>query len=190
MIASAPVQLRWHGEAQHRAFLASLGLLDREPELTLDSMLALHRAVLPPTHPYRGRFRDTPIQIRFNGVTHWCPPPAPIAIERTAEALERVNGAIASGCRGPAMREAAGRALWEITDLHPFADGNGRVARSVASWMLTRGGHALLMDPGIYCHQRQADYFRALDSKRLDPTPWSRFFAELVGYCFREAPRL
>jgi hypothetical protein len=50
------------------------------------------------------------------------------------------------------MKAAAARAWFEITDLHPFGDGNGQVARSVASRMLIRGDYALVMDPGLCCH--------------------------------------
>jgi Fic family protein len=187
-VNTAPVQLRWDHASQHRAFLAGLGLLDNEPVLTLDVLLALHTILLPPSNPARGRFRDAPIQVRFNGVTHWVPPDATEAAARTTVTLERINGVVAAGERGDSMKAAAAVALWEITDLHPFADGNGRVARSVAAWMLTRGGYALLMDPGRYCHERRAEYFRALDSKVLDPAPWRAFFDGLVAWCFRRVP--
>jgi fido (protein-threonine AMPylation protein) len=86
------------------------------------------------------------------------------------------------------MKAAAAQAWFEITDLHPFGDGNGRVARSVASWMLIRGGYALLMDPGLCCHPRRDAYLWALDSKVLEPTPWHTFFDGVVEYCFRKAP--
>lgn len=184
----ASVQLRWDRASQHRAFLAGLGLLDRSPALTLDVLLALHTILLPPGNPCRGRFRDSPIQIRFNGVTHWQPPTAADAIERVAGTLDRITLEVFDGLRGEPMKAAAARAWFEITDLHPFGDGNGRVARSVASWMLIRGGYALLMDPGLYCHARRAAYFLALDSKVLDPRPWRAFFDGIVEYCFRKAP--
>jgi Fic family protein len=187
-MTAGSVQLRWDRASQHRAFLAGLGLLDRAPTLTLDVLLALHTVLLPPSNPYCGHFRDSPIQIRFNGVTHWQPPAAAEAIERTADTLARITLEVSDGRRGEPMKTAAARAWFEITDLHPFADGNGRVARSVASWMLIRGGYALLMDPGLYCHPRRVAYFRALDSKVLDPRPWRTFFDGIVEYCFRKAP--
>jgi Fic family protein len=181
----APVQLHWSAADQHAAFLGGLRLLNHTRRLSLDALLELHVILLPPTNPQRGRFRDQPIQVRFNGVTHWRPPLAVEAVERTASTLERVNTVMAAGLVPETARGCAARALFEITDLHPFADGNGRVARSVASWILIRGGFALLMDPGIYCRRRVDDYYRALDSKRLDPTLWEQFFDEMVGYCFR-----
>jgi hypothetical protein len=54
--------------------------------------------------------------------------------------------------------------------------------------MLIKGGYALLMDPGLYCHARRAEYFLALDSKVQDPGPWRAFFDGVVGHCFRKAP--
>lgn len=180
-----PVQLRWDRAGQHGAFLAGLRLLNRAPRLDLETLLELQTVLLPPSNPARGRYRDAPIQVRFNGVTHWRPPPPEEAVRLTAGTLERVNAAISSRLTGGAMKACAARALFEITDVHPFEDGNGRVARLVASWMLTRGGYALLMDPGLYCHERRDAYYHALDSKRLDTRPWTQFFEELVAHCFR-----
>ena len=185
MIAAQPVQLRWDRARQHRAFLAGLGLLDEAPALTSEVLLALHTVLLPPTNPACGRFRDAPVAIRFNGVAWWQPPDAADAVRRVAATLDRANDAVAEGQRGEAMMAAAATAWFEITDLHPFGDGNGRVARSVASWMLVRGGYALLMDPGLYCHARREEYFRALDSRVRDPTRWQEFFERVVSHCFR-----
>jgi len=187
-MTSGSVQLRWPRDAQHRAFLAGLGLLNQAPSLTRQDLLALHTRLLPPTNPSRGRFRDAPVRIRFHGVTHWQPPAAADAVERVTGTLDRASRAVADGCRGDPMKAAAARAWSEITELHPFADGNGRVARSVASWMLVNGGYALLMDPGLYCHARRDEYFLALDSKAQDPALWRGFFDGVVGHCFRRAP--
>jgi Fic family protein len=184
-VTGAPVQLRWHRGRQHAAFLEGLRLLNHAPELTMDVLLSLHTILLPPSHPDRGRFRDGPIKVRFNGVARWKPPPASEALGLTERTAGWVNAAVGQGLDPETAKANAARALFEITDVHPFRDGNGRVARSIAGWLLIRGGYALLMDPGVYCHDRRDDYYRALDSNNLDPAVWRGFFDELVGYCFR-----
>jgi Fic family protein len=184
-VIGAPVQLRWHRTRQHAAFLAGLRLLNHAPELTMGVLLALHTILLPPSHPDRGRFREGPIKVRFNGVARWEPPTATEALRLTEQTAGWINAAVSEGLHPETARASAARALFEITDIHPFCDGNGRVARSIASWLLIRGGYALLMDPGVYCHDRRDDYYRALDSNNLDPAVWRDFFDELVGYCFR-----
>ncbi len=178
------VRLRRDRADQHRALLRSLRVLGRAPVLTLELMLELHTVLLPPSHPDRGRFRDGPVSVRFNGIVQWVPPPAEVALARTQASLDRVAAALAAGLEGEAAVDVAGRILFAITDLHPFPDGNGRVARALATWVLLQGGWALLMDPGIYCHDRRAEYYRALDSHSRDPTLWPRFFAELTAFCF------
>ncbi len=147
-------------------------------------LLALHTVLLPPSHPRRGTFRDGPLVVRFNGVIQWRPPPAEEALRRTEQTLDWVNACVRNGMTADRALDRAARVLFEITDLHPFPDGNGRVARTLATWLMLQGGWALLMDPGIYCHERREDYYRALDSHSLDPTLWPRFFGELADYCF------
>jgi Fic family protein len=180
-----PAHRRWDLATQHRAFLGGLGLLDRAPALTSDVLLALHEMLLPPTNPHRGRFRTGPTKVWWNGVGREKPDPA-TALALTQQTLQRINLEIRAGLSGAVAKSSAARAHLDITDAHPFGDGNGRVARSVAAWILWRGGYALLMDPGLHCHQRNGEYYRAVASHCVDPRPWERFFDQLVERCFRE----
>ena len=183
-MSTTTVQLRWNRAAQHRALLRSLQLLNGTSELTMASLLALHEILLPPTHPDRGLFRDGPLVVRFNGIVQWIPPPVEETLRRTQETLDWVNACSREGLTPERAQDRAARVLFEITDLHPFRDGNGRVARALATWLMLGGGWALLMDPGLYCHARVGNYYRALDSHNVDPALWPRFFAELTDYCF------
>jgi hypothetical protein len=90
-MTAAYMQRRWDRASQHRAFQGGLGLLDPAPVLTLDVLLALHAVLMPQSNPCRGRFRDSPIQIRFDGVTHRQPPTAAEAVERTTPTLDRIT---------------------------------------------------------------------------------------------------
>src|SRR6266436_567325 len=178
------VQLRWDRAGNHSALLASLRLLNRACELDMSVLLSLHEILLPPSHPYRGRFRDSPLVVRFNGIAQWRPPPADEALRLMRATLVWINARVKEGVTGTDARYCAARVLFQTTDIHPFFDGNGRVARTLATWLLIKGGYALLMDPGSYCHQHRTAYYKALDSHSLDPTLWPKFFAQMVDYCF------
>jgi Fic family protein len=178
-----PIQLRWDRAGNHSALLASLRLLNQACELDMPVLLSLHEILLPPSHPYRGRFRDSPLVVRFNGIVHWRPPPADEALRLMRATLVWINTSVKEGVTGDA-RDCAARVLFQTTDIHPFFDGNGRVARTLATWLLIKGGYALLMDPGSYCHQHRTAYYKALDSHSLDPTLWPKFFSQMVDYCF------
>ena len=105
-----------------------------QPEL----LLALHDRVLGGRYESgAGRFRTGPVQIVHakTGRVVFEPPPA-----------EEVTGAVAQVC-GLAMRKSAEHpailAAWlhvALASVHPFRDGNGRVARVVASLAIYRGG--------------------------------------------------
>jgi fido (protein-threonine AMPylation protein) len=122
--------------------------------------------------------------VRFNGIVQWRPPPAIEALRLMRATLAWINSRVREGVTGTDARDCAARVLFQITDIHPFFDGNGRVARTLATWLLIKGGYALLMDPGSYCHQHRVAYYKALDSHSLDPTLWPKFFAQMVDYCF------
>jgi fido (protein-threonine AMPylation protein) len=164
--------------AEHEALRLGVRLLDREP-LDLRALIAVHRRLLPSAHPYRGRFRDRGAVIRLGGRVHWRPPPPNEARRQTEDVL----GWLRREGRRP---ELAGEAMARLTAAHPFLDGNGRVALTVATWLLEGGGFSLRADPIRYCRERKPELYSALAANdRAPPAPeWERFFAQLVDVCF------
>lgn len=183
---------RRNADAEFAALRAGVALLDATPQGALDLrlLLALHRRLLPPSHPYRGRFRDCAAVIRLAGAGHWPLPPPGAALRQTQDVLDWLNGAPAE----PAGRDLlAAEAMSRLTAAHPFLDGNGRVALTVATWLLVRTGYTLRADPIRYCRERKPEQYRALAANdRLPPgsrpaAAWAGFFAGLVRACF-DAP--
>jgi len=176
---NAPRTLPRRDAAEELAALRSgARLLDARP-LDLRALVAVHRRLLPPTHPYRGRLRDRGAVIRLDGRAHRRPPPPDEALRLTEDALGRLR----HKGRRP---ELAGETMGRLTAAHPFLDGNGRVALTVATWLLIGGGLALRDDPIRYCRERKPELYRALAANdRAPPAPeWERFFAQLVDACF------
>lgn len=91
----------------------------------------------------------------------------------------------------PALLKAGLAHLWFVT-LHPFDDGNGRVARAVGDLMLSRGDG----EPYRYysvSSQIQAerdDYYRVLEATQrsdMEVTPWLTWFLGCVARAVRRA---
>jgi fido (protein-threonine AMPylation protein) len=164
--------------AELEALRRGVRLLDTEPH-DLRVFVAVHRRLLPPAHPYRGRLRDRGAVIRLGGQVHWRAPPPDVA-RRQAE------GVLAWMQREGQGPELSGEAMARLTAAHPFLDGNGRVALTVVTWLLEGGGFSLCGDPIRYCRKRKPDLYHALAvNDRAPPAPeWASFFTELVDACF------
>ena len=79
----------------------------------------------------------------------------------------------------------AADAFARFTDLHPFADGNGRVARAIATWLLVREGYRA--NPNLtlrdFCHLHRPEHYLTLRHHELDPWSWHSFFHAVLA-CF------
>jgi Fic family protein len=90
-----------------------------------------------------------------------------------------------------AVLKAAIAHLWFVT-LHPFDDGNGRIARAIADMMLARSENSsqrfYSMSAQI-CLERKAyyDILEATQKGDLDITLWLKWFLECLGRAFEGA---
>jgi Fic family protein len=81
--------------------------------------------------------------------------------------------------------EAALAHFWFVT-IHPFEDGNGRIARAIADMALARAegsGHRFY-SMSAQIRQERSDYYRILErsqSGTLDITPWMEWFVGCLG---------
>jgi hypothetical protein len=118
-----------------------------------------------------GRYKQSPNHVRLaDGSYHAYAPVADVAPEmrRLFEQL-----------RTPAFEEAhpveqAAYAHYALTAVHPFADGNGRVARALGSVYLYK---SLSIPLVIYANQRTAYFDVLAKADEGDPTLWLAFVA-------------
>jgi Fic family protein len=75
--------------------------------------------------------------------------------------------------------------LWFVT-IHPFDDGNGRIARAIADLTLARSEHSLqqFYSMSSQIRQERNDYYEILERTQkdtLDVTPWMEWFLACLG---------
>ena len=129
----------------------------------------------------KGEYKKRPNNpVRPDGLVHeYCPP------EQVASEMDRLLGMhLEHGERGiPAEVEAA----WlhhRFTQIHPFRDGNGRVARALATLMMIRAGWF----PPVVTDAGRADYIDALEAADSgDIRPLVRLFSEIQRRAFEGA---
>jgi fido (protein-threonine AMPylation protein) len=84
----------------------------------------------------------------------------------------------------PAVRAVLGH--WLIGYIHPYMDGNGRIARFLMNAMLASGGYPWT----VVRVEDRARYLRALDCASIDLNiaPFAAFLAERVGWSVSQLP--
>lgn len=188
--ADPPPRLRNRSEAEFAGYRAALDYLNQqEPgELDVGLLLHLHRLLFSFADGHPGTFKtadnlvvdrdsDGTTTVRFEPVSAR---ETPFFME---ELVTRTRDALDRGEHHPLL--IAARFGLDFLCIHPFADGNGRVARLVTTYMLSRSGYGV----GRYVSLEQliydthADYYVALgastlgwfDDGRHDLWPWVRY---------------
>jgi fido (protein-threonine AMPylation protein) len=187
--------------ASLRTAVDTLGRVPRG-RLDLATLLQVQRAVLSPSHPYRGEFRTTNMVIRLHGTVHKELPSPGEARRLAVRALQELDESLTIDKWEDDALNIAARCHARITQAHALVDGNGRVARAFLTWVLVAAGYRLKLNPRVYCRHRLALYYGALaahdmaiaanDSARAghhwdvfsDSTPWRAFVRAMVACCF------
>jgi Fic family protein len=90
--------------------------------------------------------------------------------------------------RTDAVLKAALAHLWFVT-IHPFDDGNGRIARAIADWQLARSENSpqRFYSMSAQIRAERNDYYEILERTQkgtLDVTPWMEWFLGCLGRAF------
>jgi Fic family protein len=81
--------------------------------------------------------------------------------------------------------------LWFVT-IHPFEDGNGRIARAIADMVLARSEHSSqrFYSMSAQIQQERKTYYEILQATQkgdMDITPWLEWFLDCLGRTFEHA---
>ena len=162
-------------------YLAGLSFVERQSRkkrIAHEDVLRLHKIIASGVMDQgeAGRYRD--IRVR---VGQHVPPGPEMVSGLMAELVGWWNGDSIKW--SPVI--TAGIIHYRFEDIHPFADGNGRVGRALALWELYRRGfdtHHIFSVDEFYWKDRPR-YYRALDAVRRgggDLSGWLEYTAEAL----------
>ncbi len=169
--------------------------------LTRERLFGWHAALFPTgwsgTSRIRvGSFRDDatgPMQVVSGPAqrrrVHFEAPPA----DRLEREVERLLEWAQAGATDPPLVRAGLAHLWLVT-LHPFDDGNGRVARAVGDLMLARadGSPRRFYSLSAQIQRERGDYYEILEQTQcgsLDVTPWLQWLLGALQRAVEHADR-
>lgn len=164
--------------------------------LTEDRLFAWHAALLPSGRSgmrriATGAWRDDasgPMQVVSGPLgrerVHFEAPAAPLVPEAMRQFLAWAN----SDDGTDAVLRAGLAHLWCVT-IHPFDDGNGRIARAIADWQLARseGSAQRFYSMSAQIRLERQEYYSLLERTQcgtLDVTPWLTWFLACLGRAF------
>ncbi|RZS56588.1 Fic family protein [Sphaerotilus mobilis] len=175
--------------------------------LTLDRLHGWHAALFPTGRSGFGRtrvgdFRDDangPMQVVSGPLhaprVHFEAPSAERLPAEIARLLDWVDAPVTSSALHdlPALLRAGIAHLWFVT-LHPYDDGNGRIARAIGDLLLSRadGMAQRVYSLSAQIQQQRAGYYAILERTQrgdLDVTAWLHWFLQALRQAVDEADR-
>lgn len=164
--------------------------------LTKERLFGWHKALFP--DPLKniqvGLWRDDargPMQVVSGGIGHErVHYEAPTADRLEAEMKSFLEWANTPNGIDPLLKAAKAH-LWFVT-IHPFDDGNGRVARAIADWALARSENSpqRYYSMSAQIRRERKDYYDVLERTQkgsLNITEWMNWFLECMDRAIRGA---
>jgi len=154
----------------------------RNEEISLSVIKELHKLtvtkILPPEQC--GVFRKTQVVVKnsITGEVSFRPPMAVAISFQTRDLMEFINSSEDDDIN-PVLK--SGAVHYELVRIHPFLDGNGRVARAFATLILYKEGYDIRKFFSLeeYFDKDALSYYEALQSvekKEGDLTQWLEYF--------------
>jgi cell filamentation protein len=162
---------------QLRAMAELVDRYDRNHQFTADDIRGIHRVWLGTVFAWAGEYR------KVNLVKDGFPFAAANQIPRLMAVFEKDILKIFTPCRSGNIEEIIGALAVVHTELvliHPFREGNGRVARMLATLMSLQAGLPALDFSGVRGQKRQ-EYFAAVQAgMKGDYRPMERIFISVI----------
>lgn len=164
-------------EEQLRAMLELVERYDRDHRFTAEDIRRIHRLWLGEVYEWAGEYRT--VNLAKGGF----PFAAAAQVPRLMEEFERDILGKYTPCRDGGMEEvvhALAVVHAELVLIHPFREGNGRVARMLASLMSLQAGLPAL-DFGGITGRKRLEYFAAIQyGVRGDYGPMEKVFISVI----------
>lgn len=176
-------------------FDATSGFAER---LTRDRLFGWHRELLgPESRVAVGRWRDDshgPMQVVSGPMGHETVHFEAVPAVRIDAEVSRFLAFVNDESDEDGLLRAALAHLWFVT-IHPFEDGNGRLARAVTELLLARseGSPHRFYSMSDQVRQDRTGYYRALEWTQkgdLDVTDWVLWFLETLRAAFDRSAEL
>jgi Fic family protein len=132
------------------------------------------------THPEPMQVISGPIQKRK---VHFEAPPSNRMLDEMKRFITWFNGTAPDGKASLAPLERAALAHLHFVCIHPFEDGNGRIARALAEKALAQNlGQPSLIALAYTIERKRNDYYAALErnNKDVEITEWMQYFANTI----------
>jgi len=132
------------------------------------------------THPEPMQVVSGPIHKR---TVHFEAPPSERMANEMKHFISRFNDTAPGGKTPLPALARAGLVHLHFVCIHPFEDGNGRIARALAEKALAQNlGHPSLIALAYTIERKREDYYAALEhnNKDLEITDWMKYFAETI----------
>ncbi len=150
---------------------------DQDHRFTADDICGIHRIWLGPVYAWAGKYRK--VDLTKGGFTF----AAAVHLPRLMADFEKSTLSEYTPCKSGSV-EAIIRAIsvvhTELVLIHPFREGNGRVARMMASLMSLQAGLPALDFGSVRARERQ-EYFAAVQAGvGRDYRPMERIFTSVI----------
>ena len=153
---------------------------NKDTPITENDVRQLHNFVLNGISDAAGAYRTVPVAISGSNYSPPSPESVPVQMEEFGSWLSTVSVPADDAFAGVKGLFAAAVAHTWLATVHPFVDGNGRVARLLMNLMLMRHGYPI----AIVTKEDRLRYYDALEfSQASDLTP----FVVLVAECIEES---
>ena len=159
------------------------GIETGQKAITQDLILHIHKVTVAKILPEEtsGVYRKTQVVIKSstNGTIVFRPPSPEDAASQMSDLLEFINSAESKEMH-PVLKSAV--VHYEFVRIHPFVDGNGRVARALSTMILFQEGYDIRRFFSLeeYFDSNAAAYYEALQSVENEGvlTKWLEYFTQ------------
>lgn len=180
-IGGHPLREIYEATGHAKAYDEIYELTDRNAPLTEADVLRLHALFYGQIdEDNAGKYRR--VQVFISASNFPLPPPQEVP-QLMSEFVQWYNRAEHTTMH-PVLLAAT--AHLKFVFIHPFIDGNGRLARLLVNLALLRAGYQICIIPPIL----RNDYMRHIETAHTDPDPFFGFIAERVIETQREILRL